>query len=443
VNLDIGEFKRLLRIGHGRAILFLWDVEDDSPYRDAILDACLHNQAVDPLSDVRGNYMDDVIIATGNPEVYEPPIIEALLNLPDTANEYDVHQLYHLVWLFTLRGNIQARETIYKRAAINIAQADFVGAYQVVRMDGLDGYGFAAEQIGRYLGAGGVLDGDLDKDKIDNRLIELLEERYGKLDFLAMLAQSHEGNAAVTTYVERVLVLRNHPRERRSDPDPRHWDYAQLQEKFQEGLHYPRLTFKAWGRKCTEGDLMLAATDLVTQTDPIKLAVYLSIFHDRQFPLDPSLLIPFTQHIDVKVKASAFRALEQIKHPLVRALALDLIQAGIDTGDAVSLLEANFQPNDWSLIENLIVQPIDDLRQQHWLQISARQVVNAYPGPENVRTLQNLYEFGPCAFCRTGVVELLMQNNALSKTMQSECEYDAESDTRRLIQGESDLDEPE
>lgn len=127
--MEIVEFKRLLRIGHGRAIMFLWDSEDDAPYRDAILEACFHNQAVDPMFDTHGDYMHDAIVATGNPELYEPQIIKALLNLSDDANENDVTQLYHLVWLISLDGNIRASKAIYERAAANIAQADFMGAY--------------------------------------------------------------------------------------------------------------------------------------------------------------------------------------------------------------------------------------------------------------------------------------------------------------------------
>ena len=437
--VDIAEFKRLLRIGHGRAIMFLWDTEDDTSYRDAILEACIHTQAVDPTVDTRGNYMRDAIIATGNPEWYEPQIIAALLSLSDSANEYDVQQLYHLVWLLTFDGNTQAREAIYQRAATNIAQAGFAGAYQVVRMDGMDGYGFAAEHIGRYLLTGGALDGEYDQFKIDNHLIELLEARYGQMDYLTMLAKAGEGNAGVITYVETVLALRNCLPGRRSRLDnPRGWNYVRLQDAYQRGLHSPRLTFRAWGRQCTEADLLLAATDLVTQTDSAQLEAYLSIFHQRPFPFEPSQLIPFTLHASERVKGAAFSALEQIVHPAVRALALDLIQAGIDMDYAVGLLGANFQLGDWKLIERLTTQPFAKLADHHLFQIQVKQIAKAQLGPESVGALLNLYEFGPCAYCRQQVVNLLMTNDALSTAMREECEYDSDLDTQRLILGDAD-----
>lgn len=278
--------------------------------------------------------------------------------------------------------------------------------------------------------------------EIDDRLIKSLETRYGEFDFLKILAQAYPGNSEVNTYIDTVLALRNRPYQREAgDPSPRGWDYVQLQQKFQEGLSSPWWTFRQWGHKCTASDLRRAAADLSTQTDPIKLQSYLWIFSKRPFPLDPALLFPFTDHANPRIKGAAFGALEQLTHPSVRAFALNLIQTGINTDYAIALLEANFQPGDWPLIEELTSRSFADLDSQHRVQMHSKYIAKAHPGPESVRSLRNLYELGPCAFCRRQVVKLLMEHDALSDSMREECEYDSNFDTRRLIQG--DQDEPE
>ncbi len=436
--MDVAEFKRLIQIGHGRALLFLWENEDDTPYRDVILEACIHNQAVEPNSDVRGDYMRDAIEATGNPEFYAPHIITALLNLSDSADEYDVQQLYHMVWLLTFQGNTDARDAIYQRAAANIAQADFAGAYQVVRMDGLDGYTFAAEHIGRYM-QGSDSSKTYHKYSIDSILIGLLEGRYGTLDYLAMLAQKSKENPFIATYVETVTALRR--QRRKKSEDVYHWSYAQLQSNLQQNLLDLRWKLRSWGGKATESDISQAGADLLSQTDPEMLKAYLSIFGFRSFPFEPTLLFPFTRHPDGMVVRGAFEALEQIAHPLVREFALDMIQSGLHRGYAVGLLKENYQPGDWSLIEQLTAQPFDDLQNYHTLQLNVQQIARAHPGAESVGSLRNLYEFGPCAYCREHVVELLIEIGGLTNSMRAECEYDASGDTRRAVQpGSEEID---
>jgi hypothetical protein len=52
---------------------------------------------------------------------------------------------------------------------------------------------------------------------------------------------------------------------------------------------------------------------------------------------------------------------------------------------------------------------------------------------EAERALLLLYENGPCALCRHGVVEELIAINRFPDWMRAECQYDAYSETRKLV----------
>ena len=441
--MDNAEFKRLLRIGHGRAVVLLWDEDDDTPYRDAILEACYHNQAVEPAVDVRGIYMGDVMIATGNEDFYEPYIIEALLNLPEDVSgcdrmeqyylRHDAQQLYYMIWSLVLKGNQQARAAIYQKAATSIMLADMAGAHQIVRMDSMAGFEFAAEHVGQYL-----LDHptfDVNKVSIEYFLFEPLEEQLGLKPDLEKLAQTYADNAAITACFDAVRSVRVREAEPyKRDSNPKDWNYHTLQQKLAEGMRAsPHISFRAWGRNASESDLAQAAADLLNKTDENELIAYLSIFHECPFPLDPMLLVPFTRHVASQVIDKAFKALAAIEHPSVRIFALDSIRDHIHSGEAVRLLNKNFEVGDWPLIENLTAQSFDDPHEHHNLQMCARDIAESHPGPECIGTLVNLYEYGPCAWCRSFIVQMLHSYGAFTDAMREECAYDANHETRDWI----------
>src|SRR5437870_3493723 len=132
--MEVTEFKRLLDIGLGRAILFLQN-HDATPYRDAILNACLHNMALDrQFEGSRAAYMLDVIHLTGQQSFYRQQILSALNNLQPDADDHDVDQLLNFARLFALQGDSEARDLIY--TALNQTVSHYSAALQIIDMDG-------------------------------------------------------------------------------------------------------------------------------------------------------------------------------------------------------------------------------------------------------------------------------------------------------------------
>src|SRR5689334_10909177 len=106
------EFGRVLRLGLGRAVLFLLD-RDPAPYRDIVRDACTRWTGDDQqVEGTRTNYLLDVLHATGEPERYRDPILAAL---QVTSDSHDLNQLLGLVLALARAGDDAARTSLYRR----------------------------------------------------------------------------------------------------------------------------------------------------------------------------------------------------------------------------------------------------------------------------------------------------------------------------------------
>ncbi len=134
--MDGHEFKRVLNIGLGRAILFLRS-HDARPYRDAILDACLHNTAYDPqIEGSRATYLREVIALTGDEPFFRDRILAALAM---SGGDWDAEQLFRLAATYAEEGDQHARRVLYAKYDQNARAGDDTGETTIVSLDGLAG----------------------------------------------------------------------------------------------------------------------------------------------------------------------------------------------------------------------------------------------------------------------------------------------------------------
>ena len=141
------EFERLVSIGLGRAVLHLRD-NDPCPFRDVILDACLHNKAYDAQIDGgRAEYLVDLIQASGDPAFFENAVISSLGEPP---KNWDTQQRFQIARLLAQSGNQSARDAMYSAFASLGKSASDV-AVEFVELDGIEGLLFVAGEIGVQL----------------------------------------------------------------------------------------------------------------------------------------------------------------------------------------------------------------------------------------------------------------------------------------------------
>jgi hypothetical protein len=445
--LDVAEFERILGIGLGRAVLYLQN-HDSAPYRDVILDTCLHNKALDKqVEGSRAQYMIDVIQKTTEHQFYIDRVFETLLKLRELSDDfidYDVGQVFDFARLLASQGNTHAREVVYEAFNKNVNLDDFTSAATIIELDGLKGFQFVAKRLGE------IAQTNLDFVGDDYLLFEL-EEQIGSEAAKAALDEFASQNDRIATYLKSVWEERNQRQESRERIQRQTVTYTQLKQEIADPSNLQQKSvgrLREWGKVAQPKDIRHAAVDLLALPDdqPEQILTYLRIFDKRRFPLEIDRLLGWARQLDDRpiypkdsrltdrIPFWAYRALLNIAHPQVRTLAFELIEkpAANVVGRAVQLLANNYQEGDWQLIEEISRRDLDR-EDYHSLGFAVEAVFEMYPLKAAVPTLLNLYDRGPCANCRHRIVERLHWLGALPDWMTEECKFDSNLDLRRDI----------
>lgn len=421
-SLSLGDW---LEKGLGRAVLRLRET-DARPYRDVVRYACTHNQVYDrQCEEGRAPYLLDVIEATGEPGFYRDAILPALAG---SAAGDDRDQLLALARLFAQRGDAEAREALYAAFARGAALGDFSGSDELILLDGVDGLMVAAGYLARYT--------PLDRDDADVEMwLYTLSDRDGETStweafermvnaFPELRPRLENGRFPLEEPVRRVLL----PGERYR------FSHAELLNLIAREGRRARGYLRGWGRYADGKDLAQAARDLLAEEDPARLLAFLIVLNARAFPLAPDRLLLLARDGDTDIADAAVWALANLRHPAVRALALELATEPTRGADAAELLRENYQPGDEVLLAQLLDRPMDR-DDAHFLGGRVLGVVKAYRSEALVPLLLLLYEGEPCTNCRNTVVEHLLALGRLPGWMREECRWDADLETRELVSG--------
>jgi len=136
--------------GRGNAVLHL-QTHDAAPYRAEILNACLHCVAHDAqMNGDRAGYLFRTIQLTGELPFYRTQIFAAL---PSASDEnYDRLQLFDLVGRFAAHGDGEARSLLCTTYTASLTDADgAIGDGAIIDLDGLQGFLFVADALGKLL----------------------------------------------------------------------------------------------------------------------------------------------------------------------------------------------------------------------------------------------------------------------------------------------------
>src|ERR1035437_5964494 len=261
--METREFKNAIDLGLGRAILHLLD-RDVLPSREVILDACLHNKAYDPqVEGSRAAYMLEAMRASGEPAFYADAVIRSLV---EEADGWDTSQRFQIAKLLAQDGNESARQAM--RSVLRL-RSTFDGevAEAFIELDGLAGLVLVVRRIGE------LLTQNPERWEMDY-LLSVASDIYGKEAVETTLNGAAETDPNIKAYlnaVEENRTLRS--QSQRLDPASlTYGDVRSLIEANKAGgiLH-------GWAKTASESDLVLAAHDLIKETDPKKLKLYLTL----------------------------------------------------------------------------------------------------------------------------------------------------------------------
>jgi hypothetical protein len=249
--------------------------------------------------------------------------------------------------------------------------------------------------------------------------------------FTDRLAAEHTNYAAYLKRVwdehERIVTNRNAPRPKRPE-----LNYANITRWIGSTDRETKLNATRISRYTDNATMHRLATDLIAETDPARQLRYVRLFSRRAFPLDIAPLLALARGADSRLRGYTVMALENVKHPSIRALGLEFFERPDREEHTPRLLINNPGEGDVARFEALLDRTTtDDGLDYRGLHV--RKYFETNPTPDALGCLVRLYERHPCSLCRHHSVEMLHEMNAIPDWMRRECVYDSYSETRKLV----------
>jgi hypothetical protein len=418
--MDENEFRRLLQIGLGRAILYARD-HDVRAFRVLILDACLNCYAIDPESEgTRADFMLDLVNTLPDRDYYRDGVLAAL---PNCGDDWHAKQRFRFASCMAQNGDERAKRLMYESFVPGPIMGETI-AIDFLNLDGMAGFLFAVGKIGELLLANpyGV---DL------GFLMSVATENLGEKKVWDCLRDEAARNPPVQAYLSAVEDSAEIIHRVTNTNCIKSFTYEQLKTRLpiKIGIYLRR-----WGEQATDNDLLQAAHGLSTATDADMLRSHLTIFWKRRFPLDCGILFELASSSNERIQWAALKALVMIADPSVRSLAFDLVQTHAKWRElAIGLLSQNFQAGDYEIVLNWF-ETEEDSETLHTESRDLLAFWREHPSEELYdRMLLGLYEKCPCSFCRERAVSALLERNALPLDLRAECEWDANFEIREMV----------
>lgn len=210
--------------------------------------------------------------------------------------------------------------------------------------------------------------------------------------------------------------------------------WVQRKASFPDGLTGVRLS--CWlANKADQETVEQYALAYRGQTQSELRAKALSAFFSCPYPDDPYSIIQDSQSSCEELQNAAWRALKNIRHPVVREFALNNVGKGIRTPENFALLATNNMPGDGKMMEGLLRELIT---QKDWdgLHAAGMDVYRAFREESGIPHLKHLlpilYEYNPCSFCRESALVYMSKHRMLTKEMLEECQFDSNDDIRKM-----------
>jgi hypothetical protein len=403
---DLAAFKAALAKGSGRAMILLREAKG-AGFTAALLEACWINPAYDPQCEAdRAPWLARLVEASGELEDMFDRILAGVEGWGDCDEE--IH--FPLRVLCHLAAAHPALDRSRLMAVLDAQDEDdrLLLADQFIQLNGYPAFREALSRIGPEWDEDGWMAEDW---------LKVLREREGP-EIEAVLA----ADAATDALVAKALAGR--PEMPPSPPRA-----LEPIESLRETLRVGNSRWGPLSRPRPEAELRLLAQDLAECDEGGRALPYLRFFARQPWPGDPKTLLRWRSDGDQRVRFFARRALEQVDHWAVRALALKAL-AALEPW-SVGLLKSNYRPGDYPLIAAVIESDMTPF-QAHDLIMDVLDIRGQLTPDERRDALLKAYDKTPCSFCREDVVAALRNDGDLPRWMAEECRYDADPETAAL-----------
>ncbi len=414
------KFLNSLKRGTGEAYLIVKN-NPEIDFSSQITKGALNIYAYDGQSeDNRADYIYDIICISNQKSKIRKAILQSISN--EHENTWNLTHLFALTKLFAIQGDNEAKQAIYNRFLNNpIEGSDWVGAYEILELDGLNGLFFVAEKFGKYIEQN-------PDDWQDDWIIEHFQEENKNINVYEELLKNAKSNKYIHIYLESIKQTNEFRINNKK---------AQIKYKdtIDEILNSNRFIYSRWTNKFKEEDINEIANYLINETNKKNIARILEVFNYCKFPLESSFILNLAKRKRTSknfIVENAISALHLLKSDEIREFAIYNIQNSRNKIDYLEILISNYQSGDYELLSNIANKTNDEHVIENLAGIFNR-IFKSNKTKECKEPLEILYYKMNCAIHRNGLIEILIENDVLSERIKNEIKYDCYLPTRRLL----------
>ena len=415
------QFLNSLKRGTGEAYLIAKN-NPKTDFSNQIIKGALNVYAYDGQSEGnRAKYIFDIISISKQKDKIRNAVLQGLAT--EQTDTWNLTHLFALAKLFAKQNDNEVKQAIYNRFLNNpIEGSDWVGAYEILELDGLNGLFYVAEKFGKYIEQN-------PDDWQDGWIIKRFQDENKNIKVDEELKKKAKTNKFIRIYLDSIKRTNKSQEKHKTKP-------TKYNDIIDEVLNSkPFISFRR-KRNLTNEEIHQIAKRLIDETDKTNIEKLLDIFDFYKFPYDSQIILDFGKQNRTsknRIVENAIDALKHLKSKDIRNFALDKIQKSKNPIDYLEILVSNYKSGDYKLLSEIANKTNNEHKIEQLAGIYT-DIYKANKTKECKEALEILYQKMNCAIHRNGIVELLNENKVLSDKIGDEIKFDSYLETRKLLE---------
>lgn len=413
------QFYNSLKRGTGEAYLLVRD-NPKIDFSNQIIKGALNIYAYDGQSEGdRARYIFDIISISKHQDKIRKAVLQGLVTEQDDT--WNLTHLFALAKLYAQQNDTEVKQAIYDRFLNNpIEGSDWVGAYEILELDGLNGLFYVAEKFGKYIEQN-------PDDWQDDWIIKRCQEENESIKVYEELKKKARTNKFIRIYLDNIKQTKASQEKHKTKPTK----YKDIIDEVLSSK--PFISFRR-KRNLTDEEINQIAKQLISETDKSNIERLLDIFDFYKFPYDSQLILDLAKQKPTsknRIVEYAINALKHLKSKDIRTFAMDKIQNSKNPIDYLEILVSNYKSGDFKLLSEIANKTNNEHKIEQLAGIYT-DIYKANKTKECKEPLEILYHKMNCAIHRNGIVEILIENKVLSDKIKNEIKFDSYLETRQL-----------
>ncbi len=383
-----------------------------------IIKGALKNYAYDgQIESNRAQYIFDLYLLSDKKDKIRKSILQGLAN--EQKDTWSLTHLFAIAKIFAQKGDNEMRQAIYDRFCFNpIEGSDWLGYYEILELDGLEGLIFIAEKFGKYIEINPT-------NHQDDNIIRHFQEAHPALKVMDTLENLAKVNKHIRIYLENIKQTKSIQKKHQ----PKNKKYRDIVD---EVLNGKNLFFSI--RNLSEKEINQLAKQLLIERDKSNIENLLHVFDLYKFPFDSRIILDFAKQKPTnrnRIVEYAISSLQHLQSKEIREFAISKIQTSKNPIDYLEILTSNYESGDDQILSQIATQTNNEDKVEALAGIYSN-IYTANKTKECQEPLEILYNKMTCGIHRNVIVNILIDNEVLSDKIRAEIQFDSNLETRQI-----------